>query len=49
VAKRHVSGLLLSDDFVPGEKLRDFPRCGVRRVGTVHRIFANRLGVGFAD
>src|SRR5688572_15684376 len=39
----------LADDVVARKELRDFLRGRVRRVGTMHRIFSDRLRVHLAD
>ena len=38
-----------ADDLVAGKELGDLLRGGVRRVGAVHRVLADRLGVDLAD
>ena len=37
------------DNFIAGEKLRNFLSRGFRRIRAVHRIFANRFGVLLAN
>jgi len=43
------TALLLADDFLAGEKLRDFFGGGVGSVRAVHRVLADRLGERLAD